>query len=220
MTYCIIDCEFAPIPREKRLSKKLAKEIIQIGCIFMNDTFDVIGTFKSFVRPCYGGNLDKYVASLTGIKASDLRSAPTAKEVIEHLSSLMDNDDTYFVTWSENDCKQLEAQLDLEYYTTGRELEVSDCFIDCLYDYIDCQAIFGEIMKSPNRKYRLSEALWISNITDCCDNYHDAFADAYNTAQLFKKTQTEEDFTFSPYYIPSDLVETLHYDPFKQRCLA
>ena len=206
MTYCIIDCEFAPIPREKRIFKNLAKEIIQIGCIFMNDTFDVIGTFKTFVRPCYGGNLDKYVASLTGIKASDLRSAPTGKEVIEHLSSLID-EDTYLVTWSENDCRQLERQLDLEYYTTGRELEVSNCFIDSLYDYIDVQEIFAQILNT-RRKYRLCEALWISGVADSCDNYHDALGDAWNTAILFKKTQLEEEFTFSPYYIPSDLVET------------
>ena len=212
MTYCIIDLEFCSIPPQKRISQRLSKEIIQLACVFMNDTFDIIGTFNSFVKPSYGGLLDKYVSDLTGIKSSDLANAPSAKQVIEHLSSLVDQE-TYFVTWSEHDCKQLEIQLDLELYSTGRELNVSDCFIDSLYDYIDVQAIFGEIMHS-TRKYRLSEALYISNI-DCCEKHHDALADALNTAKMFKKTQVEENFTFSPYF-----VETSHYNPFRQKCFA
>ena len=218
MTYCTIDLEFCTIPPQKRISKRLSKEIIQIGCVFMNESFEITKTFRSYVRPSYGGTLDKYVMRLTGINDSDLDNAPSWKEVLKYLLSLID-ENTYFVTWSENDCKQLEMQLDLELYATGRELDVSDCFVDCLCDYIDVQEIFSEIMNT-RRKYRLSEALWISNVADCCNNYHDAFADAYNTALLFKKTQLEEKFTFSPYYIPSDLIETLHYDPFKQRCLA
>ena len=218
MNFLALDLEFAEIPRERRIFKRLAQEIIQIGWVLMDENFNTISTYSSFVHPSYGGILNRYVSNLTNIKSSDLKNAPSAKQVIEHLSSLID-EDTYLVTWSENDCKQLERQLDLEYYTTGRELEVSNCFIDSLYDYIDVQEIFSEIMNT-RRKYRLSEALWISNVADCCDTYHDAFADAFNTAKLFAKTQLEEEFTLSPYYIPTDRIESFHYDPFRQRCFA
>ncbi len=218
MTYLTIDLEFATIPNFKRFSKKLSKEIIQIGCVIMDENFEIINSYSSYIKPAYGGVLDRYVSDLTGITNQDLANAPSAKDVLEYLSSMVD-EDTYFVTWSENDCRQLEAQLELEYLSSGKKVDVSDIFIDSLYDYIDCQVIFGEIMHS-NRRYRLSEALCISNIAECSDKYHDAYADAYNTALLFRKTQLEDDFTFSPFFIPADIAQSFHYDPFKQRCLA
>ena len=60
------------------------------------------------------------------------------------------------------------------------------------------------------KKYQLSEALAIANI-EYDENIHTAHADAYNTALLFKKIQTEENFTLSPYFMTNDQI----FDPFK-----
>ena len=113
-------------------------------------------------------------------------------------------ENSILVTWSDNDVKQLDDEL---YFKDICLMKLYD-YLD---DYIDCQEIFSEKMET-NRIYQLSEALAIANI-DYDEHIHNAHADAYNTALLFKKLQTEDKLTLSPYYFTSANT----YDPFKSR---
>ena len=119
---------------------------------------------------------------------------------IQKLTGIPEN--SILVTWSENDARQLDDEL---YF---KDICLNKLY-DFLDDYIDCQEIFSEKMET-NRVYQLSEALAIANI-DYDENIHNAHADAYNTALLFKKLQTEDKLTLSPYYFTSANT----YDPFK-----
>ena len=215
--YCVLDLEFCTIPKKKRLQKKYSLEIIQIGCVFLNEELEVTNTFKSYIKPSYGGELDQHVMDLTGIKNHHLKSAPSAKEIIEKLGAMVD-DDTFFVTWGDSDTKMIERQLDLEHLATGNDIKVPEYFDELLYDYIDCQQLFSEVLDAPlDKLYRLSDAVMISNIKSD-DHFHDALSDAKNTASLFKKIYEEgENFTVSPYYIRECDAATMWSDPFAQR---
>lgn len=197
--FCIIDLEFCVIPKSRRLVKGIANEIIELGAVIMDENFNVISTYSSYVRPSFGGILNRYIRDLTGISHSDLCNAPDAYEVIGNLISMID-DSTAIVTWGDCDTRVIDDELFLDYYSTGRD-DIPEWFYDALDDYIDCQMIFSDIMET-KKLYSLYEALVISDVK-IDGRLHTAFADASNTATLFKKTQVEEEFVFSPYFLPA-----------------
>ena len=56
-------------------------EIIEIGAVMLNDEFEFVSEFKSYVHPSYG-KLSDNIAILTGIKDSDIRDAPLISEAV------------------------------------------------------------------------------------------------------------------------------------------
>ena len=56
-------------------------EIIEIGAVMLNDEFEFVSEFKSYVHPSYG-KLPDNIAILTGIKDSDIRDAPLISEAV------------------------------------------------------------------------------------------------------------------------------------------
>ena len=75
--------------------------------------------------------------------------------------------------------------------------------------------MFGRKLNT-NKKYKLSEAL---SIADICydDGAHDALVDARNTARLFAKIQSEEEFELSPYFISASEEPFHSLNPFSYR---
>lgn len=59
-------------------------EIIEIGAVMLNDEFEFVSEFKSYVHPSYG-KLSDNIAILTGIKDSDIRDAPLISEAVSSL---------------------------------------------------------------------------------------------------------------------------------------
>ncbi len=201
--YVVLDLEMCDVPfGEKREVFNTAKELIQIGAVMLDNDYNVIDHFDMFVKPEYG-IITPNIQRLTGISPKDVQDALTADKALAEFEKWIPKN-SILVTWSDNDVKQLDD-----------ELYFKDICLMKLYDYldnyIDCQEIFSEKMDT-NRIYQLSEALAIANI-DYDEHIHNAHVDAYNTALLFKKLQTEDKLTLSPYYFTSANT----YDPFKSR---
>ena len=201
--YIVLDLEMCDVPSgEKREIFDSPKELIQIGAVMLDSEYNIIDHFDMLVKPQYGA-VTKHIWELTGISPNDVQSATDTEKALALFEKWIP-DNCMLVTWSDNDVKQIDDEL---YYKDICLMKLYD-FID---DYIDCQEIFSEKMDT-DRIYQLSEALAIANI-DYDDNIHNAHADAYNTALLFKKLQTEDKLTLSPYYFTSANT----YDPFKMK---
>ena len=199
--YIVLDLEMCDVPfGEKREVFNTAKELIQIGAVMLDNDYNVIDHFDMFVKPEYG-IITPNIQRLTGISPKDVQNAPTADKALAEFEKWIP-ENSILVTWSENDVNQIDDEL---YF---KDICLNKLY-DFLDDYIDCQEIFSEKMET-NRVYQLSEALAIANI-DYDENIHNAHADAYNTELLFKKLQTEDKLTLSPYYFTSANT----YDPFK-----
>ena len=199
--YIVLDLEMCDVPSgEKREVFNSPKELIQIGAVMLDSEYNVIDHFDMFVKPEYG-TVTPNIQKLTGISPKDVQNATDTENALALFEKWIP-ENSILVTWSENDARQLDDEL---YF---KDICLNKLY-DFLDDYIDCQEIFSEKMET-NRVYQLSEALAIANI-DYDENIHNAHADAYNTALLFKKLQTEDKLTLSPYYFTSANT----YDPFK-----
>ena len=192
--YVIYDLEMCRVPRgEKRELFGSRQEVIQIGAVSLDENYEVVDTFMSFVKPRFG-ELDEFIQKLTGIKPEDIKSAPSTEEALENFIKWMP-EDTVMVSWSENDPYQLYHEID------GKEIDIPR-LEDLLEDSIDCQYEFEEKLHA-SRTYSLSEALSITGL-DCDDHIHDALSDAKNTALLFAKMQKEPIMQMSKYYLSEE----------------
>lgn len=192
--YAVLDLEMCRVPRGiRRDSYDAPQEIIQIGAVLLDENYNEIDSFMTYVKPEFGV-IDRFVSTLTGISREDVSSAPGIAEALERFVDWLPEDAT-LVTWSENDVYQLDIETELK----AIDLPQLYPYLD---DYVDCQIIFSDKMNN-DRDYRLSEALLIANV-EFDENIHDALVDARNTALLFKKTQLEETLVLSPYLMSAD----------------
>ena len=192
--YVVYDLEMCRVPRgEKRDEFGSRQELIQIGAVLLDEEYEIIDSFCTFVHPRYG-ELDDFIVKLTGITNADLVDAPSTEDALDSFLAWMP-EDTVMVSWSESDIYQLYHEID------GKGID-SPRLEDLLEESVDCQYEFEEKLNS-RRTYGLAEALSITGI-DCDERVHDALSDARNTALLFKKIMTEPVLKMSKYYLSED----------------
>ena len=173
MNYIIFDLEWNQPPTpEASITDPLylSGEIIQIGAVKLNDTFEVIDELRLFIRPTYYTKLHKQISALTHIRDKDLQDAPFFPEAYNQFLSWC-GDEFSYMTWSMSDMPMLIENMMLH-------------GIDCtkLPVCYDIQRIFGrEIMRS-NSRCSLDHALEILNMKG--EQAHDALHDAKNTAKV------------------------------------
>ncbi len=67
MYHIVLDFEFTPIPKYYKYQRRLVKhELIEIGAVKLNETYQIIDEFSTFVKPKYS-TLDPNCSALTGI---------------------------------------------------------------------------------------------------------------------------------------------------------
>lgn len=205
--YVVIDLEMCNTYKSIMNSKMNYKqELIQIGAVSLDENYNVIDSFVTYVSPEFG-TVDGYIKQLTGISKEDTKNAPSAKDALESFVSWLP-DGAQIVAWSKNDEKQIKSELHRKHFDIPELRETFGY-------WTDCQQMFGRKLNT-NKKYKLSEAL---SIADICydDGAHDALVDARNTARLFAKIQSEEEFELSPYFISASEEPFHSLNPFSYR---
>ena len=186
--YVVFDLEMCKVPRSIK-TEALHMEIIEIGAVLLDETYKEIDSFKTYIKPQYGF-VDEFIKNLTGITVAETKNAPETKQALEMFTKWIP-DDAVLVTWSENDEHQLRKEMEYKNIDIPKLNKLLD-------EYIDSQLDFSDIMDS-DRQYSLYEALVLGDI-DFDEDIHDALVDARNTALLFAKMETEEEFKFISYY--------------------
>lgn len=203
--YVVIDLEMNKIQYDKRAEKdQLRSEIIEIGAVIVDENLNITDTFKTYVSPEHS-LLDNYIKGLTGIKYSDVESAPVFKDAIKGFIKWLPKD-SIIVSWSDNDKTQIETEAS----SKGVDISEMENYFDTWYD---CQVEFTEKMNA-QRIYKLSEALVIADI-DYDENIHDALVDAKNTALLFIKMKKEKVLTLNKDYNDESQCKSHTYNPFE-----
>ncbi len=191
MKYAVVDLEMCYVPKGyKKCGYKYLMETIQIGAVLLNEDYEIIDKFNTYVKPEYGC-INGYIKNLTGISQKDVNNAPSFEEALEAFLDWLPADDVRCVSWSDSDPKQIIH----ETFEKG----IEDDRLEIIFaNWIDCQKTFGQKMERKNA-YSLEEALFISNIAPE-GRTHDGLADAENTAVLFTKLETDPDYRLNEYY--------------------
>ncbi|MDO4488370.1 MAG: 3'-5' exonuclease [Eubacteriales bacterium] len=196
--YVVIDLEMSNVERRMKKVLHMGMETIQIGAVLLNDEFDIIDSFNTYVKPQYS-HADSFITGLTGIKDEDLADAPVFEDALAEFVDWLPSGDVVMVSWSFSDRAQLSREMENKGITCPR--------LETLFEtWVDAQQIFDEKTDS----YRASS---LTDALNACDinasgNAHNGLDDARNTALLFKKLMTEPVLQLNPYYAEAKKEET------------
>ena len=202
--YVVLDlemCNTYKTARNKQMNYK--QELIQIGAVSLDDNYNVIDSFVTYVSPEFGV-VDGWISQLTGISKNDVKHAPSAREALAAFVAWLP-EGAQIVAWSDNDERQIRSEM------RRKEFDIP-LLSQTFGTWIDCQQMFGDKFKT-SKKYKLSEALAIANV--CYDDgAHDALVDSRNTARLFEKLKSNEEFEVSPYFVSANNIMENVFNPF------
>ena len=185
MNYIIVDFEMNPIAREYKAEKAICRsEIIEIGAIILNDELTILGEYKTLVKPQYSTAISKKYESLTGISTHMVDGAPLFEAAYESFVCWRESygDDYEIYAWSENDYKQLIAEMQLKKYDKQEMMRPLERWNDFQLEYTQKLGL--------ERALSLDQALSYAAV-DFAGMRHDALCDARNTAKLFAIVRDE-----------------------------
>lgn len=186
MKYVIMDMEMNPIAGEYKVERQMSRmEIIEIGAVILDESFLVLGEFKTLVKPQYNSEIYKRYETLTGISTQMVSGAPTFETAYELFVSWCESyGDAYEVyAWSENDYNQIVAEMTLKNYTNEEKKKSLERWFDFQKEYTEKLGL--------ERALSLEKALDYAGIA-FEGKRHDALCDAKNTAELFAIVRNEE----------------------------
>lgn len=88
---------------------------MKIGAVKLDDEYNEIDSFKSYVKPAYG-NMASRIIKLTGITDEMLETAPSYEDAVGRFIEWCADADVIYA-WSENDLRQLRGETRLKQYT-------------------------------------------------------------------------------------------------------
>ncbi len=189
--YIILDLEMCKVPGYLKTKEyRLKNEIIQIGAVKLNEAFEEVSRFSTFVKPHYGF-VDTFIKDLTGITRANVSAAAELEDALKEFLNWIGADEAICVSWSMSDKYQIKKECEAK----GIVNERLDEFFE---SWIDSQKIFTDKVRT-GRVWNLTEAINASGI-DPEGHAHDGLMDAVNTAALFRKLMTEEDFRMAEAY--------------------
>lgn len=186
MNYIIVDFEMNPVAVEYKEEKKICRsEIIEIGAVVMDESFMVLGEFKTLVKPQNNDFIYKRYETLTGISTQMVDGAPTFATAYEMFVNWCESygSDYEVYAWSESDYNQLTAEMRLKKYEKADKMRPLKRWFDFQKEYTEKLGL--------ERIISLEKALNYAGI-EFEGRMHDALCDAKNTAELFAIVRNEE----------------------------
>lgn len=173
--HIILDFEMNPVSKGET-KKELAREIIEIGAVKLNDKYEIVDYFSCLVRPQYSSDIDTYITKLTGITSADVHKSVSFCEAIEKFELWIGEGKTRIYSWSDSDLQQLKK----ECFAKGVRMP------DNMKRWMDFQLVFPRVMKIGGRRRKMAlkdAATWYGVIVDS-RNAHRALYDAEITTEL------------------------------------
>lgn len=180
MNYIIYDLEFNQkhnsfIENEFTQSNNIPFEIIQIGAIKLNESFETLSTFNTLVKPTIYKKIHPFVESLTNITDEQVASCNDFPTVYEDFLNFIGNDETILCVWGIVDIKELIRNVSYFNLSTSN-----------ISKYIDVQTYASKYLnRDKNSRIGLKNAIELLNIP-INGYFHDAYNDAYYTSKIFK----------------------------------
>ena len=184
MKHIVMDLEMNPIGREhKDIRHFIQEEIIEIGAVSLDESYQVKDTFQCYVRPQFG-QVTRHITRLTGITAEMLADKDDFAICFSRFWSWAGHDESRIYSWSESDLKQLAKEY---HWKMPKEQE-----INFAAQWVDLQKEFDD-------RIGLHNNLGLRHALGAIDHkfegvQHTALADDMNTAAILELMQDEQAF--------------------------
>lgn len=177
MNYVIMDMEWnQPLTRAQTVQSPviLHGEIIQIGAVKTDESFNFIEKIKIIVCPKYYKVMNPHVEKITGITSNQLTFGESFPQAFKRLK-LWCGDEFRFITWGFDDIAMLADNLALY----GLDTSFGS-------DYINLQLIYNKQIDGERRQWSLSDAAERLEISMDV-KAHDALNDALFTYEVCRR---------------------------------
>ena len=184
MQHIMIDLEMNKIEKQWRGKNKLSSELIEIGAVRMDDSFAVVDTYQSYVKPEFGP-MDAVIIDLTGITDDKVKDAPEFFEAMDDFAAWIGPEETQFYSWSMSDIRQLQHEALFKSYP-GEIIQRMESH------WTDFQEEFRRLLGLHHR-IKLSYAVSAADY-EIQGAQHPALADAFITAVILRLSKDPERF--------------------------
>lgn len=171
-SYIVLDLEWnQPMSGQEIITRpfRFDSEIIEIGALKLNNRFEEMSEFKSFVRPVFYPSMNGHVVQLTKIRPQELEKAPDFPAAYAAFRDWC-GEDCCLCTWGPDDLPVLMDNLLMH----GLDAALPDGY--------DLQRIFGHEIMRDDRQCSLERAMELLRLKP--DRAHDALNDARNTVRI------------------------------------
>ena len=181
MNYIVMDLEWNQCPKGKEFeNKKLPFEIIEIGAVKLDSSFNVVGEFDRLIRPQLYTKLHHIVKELLDVSSEELLAGGAFPEVMEEFLEWC-GEDYMFCIWGSGDLTELQRNMNF----FGVENKFPMPFI--FYDIQKFYSILYEDGKIRRSLQSVIEAMHLSET----EEFHRAINDARYTAHVMQMMDIE-----------------------------
>lgn len=184
MQHIMIDLEMNKIEKQIKDQKKLSSELIEIGAVRMDEHFELIDKYQSYVAPDFG-RMDPLIIDLTGITDEMLEGAPRFAKAMDDFAKWIGEEPARFYSWSLSDIRQFQNESDFKEYQ-GKIVSRME------RNWTDFQQEYSELL-GISKKVKLNEAVAAADYEFTGDR-HTALADAVNTAEILRLSKDPDEF--------------------------
>lgn len=175
--HVIIDLEMNPVHKKhKEARSAMHTEVIEIGAVKLDSSFQVVDRFSRLVKPQYSDFIFDKITRLTGISTKDVQNAAPFADALQELTEWIGQETTRIYSWSSSDLNQL----DRECFYKGIPFPIN------MARWVDLQAVFPRMMCLPSscEQMSLRTAAIQNGVEFDTGAAHRAAYDAEKTAQL------------------------------------
>ena len=187
MKHVVVDLEMNSLPRrQRRMDGYGWPEIIEIGAVMLDEAYQEIDTFKTYVKPALTPEIRPEIQQLTGITTEMVADAPHFEEAWKMFFRwcIGADPECEVIAWSESDFHQVTREMDRKQYETTEEEK------KFLAAWVDFQKEYDEVI-GVERSTSLENAVMLTG-RDFEGAQHDALVDARNTAELLRTVRDPE----------------------------
>lgn len=189
MRYIIVDFEMNKLDKQYKEERKICcQEIIEIGAVMLNDRYQEISRFRTYVKPQYAEEIRRNITRLTGITTEMVAEVPIFSEAMKQFTEwcFSFEGECQVQAWSDSDLQQMLSEIALKKYKVNEnQMELIENWNNFQDEYI--KKIGFE------RVVSLEKALYYAGL-DFEGQQHDALSDAANTAELLKIVRNQHLF--------------------------
>ena len=184
-TNIVIDVEMCAV-HLRTSAYPYKNEIIQIGAVMLNEAYEIVDRFSTYVKPRYG-RIDNFILKLTGISERAVKEAPDIETALTKMLDWISDKEAVFYSWSPTDFFQIRNEIRFKCQESTRW----DPLLD-RDNWVDYQQKLGERLRSENL-LKLTDALLLAEI-NTQGSMHNGLDDAYNTALLIAKLEVQKNY--------------------------